>query len=392
MVFVNNKKFACESCIKGHRSSSCSHNDRPLFEIKKKGRPISQCEKCRELRQSRRVHSKCNCNPAEEGTSTQTKLKGTNKARQRFIPIVPALPNGIQDAIRPSTSGTSRPPDSRQQVSTLLNPCTCNLRRCKCGAGQKRAPEDCSGLSTLAEAAAALESTPPKSKTPPPKARIITRPNSPSRKRRKHTHPRSTPPPQSPVQLPPITLPEFTGTANVPTFDTIPSISNIMSIEGSGCTCGLSCSCLGCTEHRGEEHADKDHGCCNDGSCRTCEDNRHGLELPPPSGALQNFYALAKRLPEPPKTGLGVSIDPMRVYGSQWDSWATRQSVQLPKLDCCGGNCGCPGGKCGCGKQCDGCCDQHTAQETSSSSIPQSSSVPNEASPVVAPKKSCCSR
>ncbi|KIM84696.1 hypothetical protein PILCRDRAFT_33349, partial [Piloderma croceum F 1598] len=51
-----------ESCIKGHRSSSCKHSDRPLFEIKKKGRPVSQCEKCRKLRQSKRVHSKCLCN------------------------------------------------------------------------------------------------------------------------------------------------------------------------------------------------------------------------------------------------------------------------------------------------------------------------------------------
>ncbi|KAI0706185.1 copper fist DNA binding domain-containing protein, partial [Cytidiella melzeri] len=60
-VFVNGKKFACESCIKGHRSSSCGHNERPLFEVKKKGRPVSQCEKCRELRKTRRVHSKCIC-------------------------------------------------------------------------------------------------------------------------------------------------------------------------------------------------------------------------------------------------------------------------------------------------------------------------------------------
>ncbi|GAW09197.1 ACE transcription factor 2 [Lentinula edodes] len=37
MVFVNSKKFACEACIKGHRSSTCSHTDRPLFEVKKKG-------------------------------------------------------------------------------------------------------------------------------------------------------------------------------------------------------------------------------------------------------------------------------------------------------------------------------------------------------------------
>jgi hypothetical protein len=31
------KKFACGACIKGHRSTSCSHTDRTLLEIGKKG-------------------------------------------------------------------------------------------------------------------------------------------------------------------------------------------------------------------------------------------------------------------------------------------------------------------------------------------------------------------
>ncbi len=52
-----------ETCIKGHRSSSCKHTDRPLFEIKKKGRPITQCEHCRELRKTKQVHVKCICEP-----------------------------------------------------------------------------------------------------------------------------------------------------------------------------------------------------------------------------------------------------------------------------------------------------------------------------------------
>ncbi|EJF55622.1 copper-fist-domain-containing protein, partial [Dichomitus squalens LYAD-421 SS1] len=60
-VYVNDKKFACESCIKGHRSSGCQHADRPLFEVKKKGRPVSQCDKCRELRKTKRMHGKCTC-------------------------------------------------------------------------------------------------------------------------------------------------------------------------------------------------------------------------------------------------------------------------------------------------------------------------------------------
>ncbi|KAI0696486.1 copper fist DNA binding domain-containing protein, partial [Cerioporus squamosus] len=86
-VFVNDKKFACESCIKGHRSSGCQHADRPLFEVKKKGRPVSQCEKCRELRKTKRMHGKCNCaSTSAAGSSAEgklvdgsaTKVKGTS--------------------------------------------------------------------------------------------------------------------------------------------------------------------------------------------------------------------------------------------------------------------------------------------------------------------------
>jgi hypothetical protein len=50
-----------ETCIKGHRSSTCKHTDRALFEIKKKGRPVTQCEHCRELRKTKQVHVKCIC-------------------------------------------------------------------------------------------------------------------------------------------------------------------------------------------------------------------------------------------------------------------------------------------------------------------------------------------
>jgi hypothetical protein len=58
-----------ETCIKGHRSSSCKHTDRPLFEIKKKGRPVTQCEHCRELRKTKQVHVKCLCESSVEPSS-----------------------------------------------------------------------------------------------------------------------------------------------------------------------------------------------------------------------------------------------------------------------------------------------------------------------------------
>ncbi|KZT72015.1 copper-fist-domain-containing protein [Daedalea quercina L-15889] len=61
MVLIAEKKYACEACIKGHRASVCQHTDRPLFEIKRKGRPVSQCQHCRELRKTKQVHVKCMC-------------------------------------------------------------------------------------------------------------------------------------------------------------------------------------------------------------------------------------------------------------------------------------------------------------------------------------------
>ena len=67
-----------ESCIKGHRSSSCHHTDRALYEIKKTGRPVSQCEKCRELRKPKRMHSKCTC-----GSGFDSQASGS---------VTPALP------------------------------------------------------------------------------------------------------------------------------------------------------------------------------------------------------------------------------------------------------------------------------------------------------------
>ncbi|KIM32850.1 hypothetical protein M408DRAFT_33319, partial [Serendipita vermifera MAFF 305830] len=54
-------RFSSQSCIKGHRSSACNHTDRPLFEIRKKGRPATQCDDCRDLRRTRRLHVKCAC-------------------------------------------------------------------------------------------------------------------------------------------------------------------------------------------------------------------------------------------------------------------------------------------------------------------------------------------
>ncbi|CAH7686202.1 expressed protein [Phakopsora pachyrhizi] len=41
MVIIDGKKFACQACVKGHRSSSCTHTNRKLTEIGKKDQRAS---------------------------------------------------------------------------------------------------------------------------------------------------------------------------------------------------------------------------------------------------------------------------------------------------------------------------------------------------------------
>ncbi|KAL6405305.1 copper fist DNA binding domain-containing protein [Ilyonectria robusta] len=67
-MIVSGSTFACEACVRGHRVSQCQHVDRPLQQIKKKGRPISQCQHCRSIRRSRSVHTKCACGTVARNT------------------------------------------------------------------------------------------------------------------------------------------------------------------------------------------------------------------------------------------------------------------------------------------------------------------------------------
>ncbi|KAH0590194.1 hypothetical protein H2248_000367 [Termitomyces sp. 'cryptogamus'] len=388
MVYVNSKKFACESCIKGHRSSSCRHNDRPLFEIKKKGRPVSQCEKCRELRQSKRIHSKCTCNERDSALTGGSSKAVLGIKSKRFIPIVPALPNGLQDVLKTSRI-TSSPADVRQRVDTLLNPCKCkSVWHCECQSSnqyilQERTGQD-QGLDTFVRAAAISENSPsmPTSNVAPSK-RISSRPSSPSNsnnsatnKRTKHAEVASlSPGPDlAPIFLDTLSSSSEGSSSRLPTFETMPPMSIIKSLAGSGCTCGFQCACPGCIEHRGPEHASSARKDCADG-CGTCIDYASGIALPTVSSGASSssdifdrFFARAAALPAPPtnrKMGVGTTLDPVNVTVypelalNDDDRALAFGLVTVPKLECCGGICGCPEGTCGCGKACDGCCKDH---------------------------------
>ncbi|TBU53432.1 hypothetical protein BD310DRAFT_938042 [Dichomitus squalens] len=319
MVYVNDKKFACESCIKGHRSSGCQHADRPLFEVKKKGRPVSQCDKCRELRKTKRMHGKCTCSSSSvPGTLSEAKAAGSadgpmskSKSR-RFKPIAPALPNGLKDVPTQDTL-----PDA------CLNLCRCGGKDasiCTCAHDQGPSMRtDNGGLAALAQAAlfccgddlpSASTST---SRVPSNSSErrttagptedmfssqkrsccsTVSRPPSPTPKRTKRS---GTTPALSDQHIPraprccsasstPVYASSFshahTTYSAPPVFPAIHLPSASASIADSGCCCGAQCACPGCVQHRGSEHAAKDILDCEEGECRTCVDHDGGVALP----------------------------------------------------------------------------------------------------------------
>ncbi|KAF9269514.1 hypothetical protein L218DRAFT_272584 [Marasmius fiardii PR-910] len=132
MVLISSKKYACETCIKGHRSSSCKHTDRPLFEIKKKGRPVTQCEHCRELRKTKQVHVKCICMKVD-GTSASA--KGLNKALESA-----AFPNGLPEALEASVA-LQLLSEGHSSDSDHAPGCSCSQTgECNCCIPRKSAP------------------------------------------------------------------------------------------------------------------------------------------------------------------------------------------------------------------------------------------------------------
>lgn len=140
MVLITGKKYACETCIKGHRSSACTHTDRPLFEIKKKGRPVTQCEHCRELRKTKQVHVKCLCESKEDGATPKVpkpvgKKKGGNK-----VPESAAFPHGLPEALEAFVVLHS-PEGSSDSDHSGDGCCTCkNGAECHCAIPRKNIP------------------------------------------------------------------------------------------------------------------------------------------------------------------------------------------------------------------------------------------------------------
>ncbi|GAA5850324.1 hypothetical protein JCM9279_006530 [Rhodotorula babjevae] len=262
MVLIDGTKYACQSCIKGHRSSKCTHTARPLTEIKKKGRPTSQCTHCRQLRKTKSVHGRCDC--------------AARDAEQKASPRL--LPNGLVDAVATPEpeDGSSLTTTEPSGVTRLLNPCNC-LRggKCTCCSVVKRsAPKPfpsgepdgapvastssgggcCSLSSRLVDIDYFDEPAPPARRPPIDFS---------------HDIPVSTPspPPPSAAHLAAPT-PSRSPSLNLATT-LADALFLLPATHGThACFCGPTCACVGCAVH--DPHARKRPraGACGGGGCR----------------------------------------------------------------------------------------------------------------------------
>ncbi|KZF23633.1 hypothetical protein L228DRAFT_246454 [Xylona heveae TC161] len=144
------RKFACEPCIRGHRSSKCQHHDRTLVEVRKPGRPLSTCPHvgshctCDRLRLALPRKSSCACGPTVSSTdaaSSTPRFEATGEpgpaGEQRSVPALLSgaisSPHRVQKSSKRKTSAMvvvpesiarsnrSRAPTAPQQSSIVEN-------------------------------------------------------------------------------------------------------------------------------------------------------------------------------------------------------------------------------------------------------------------------------
>ncbi|KAE8548896.1 hypothetical protein TMatcc_010243 [Talaromyces marneffei ATCC 18224] len=111
-MLIDGEKWACEACVRGHRVSSCRHNDRPLIRINKKGRPFSVCIICRGPCNSREEHSKLNRDKKSDGESDSKSSGKKPSARRRIQPSsfarIAPHPAPLPSTSEPFTTSQSR--------------------------------------------------------------------------------------------------------------------------------------------------------------------------------------------------------------------------------------------------------------------------------------------
>ncbi|THV73627.1 hypothetical protein D6D28_03130 [Aureobasidium pullulans] len=144
VVKEDGTKWACQSCLKGHRVSGCTHTDRELFFVPKKGRPITQCPHCRAERKKRSSHVKCDCG---EKSHSKEKCIHLREAEAKAAAAAAAAAESGIPLPPSSTSGEHHSPDlypvAEESPSSDEHRCCCpHGGKCICSSLKESSPED----------------------------------------------------------------------------------------------------------------------------------------------------------------------------------------------------------------------------------------------------------
>ncbi|KAF8496625.1 hypothetical protein JB92DRAFT_2989408 [Gautieria morchelliformis] len=358
MIYANGLKYACEACIKGHRSSSCSHRQRPLFEIKKKGRPVSQCEHCRQLRKTKQVHVKCNCEGGTEDVGTVVRGKAKRK-----MPASAAFPEGLRE----TDLSPSPPVPQKKSQASVSNNCACKssgLCSCATLVIKKSDRFQVSGPSSDAYSPTVA----------PPPLTSVSSCCSGKNKPTQESHPQVrsnvdfNPHPPSLNHDFALAAPQVVTPASYSTNDvyhgSVPTLATDLfwpSGPGIGvCSCGASCACPGCFEHSDPSTILNSSENCPY-ACTTCS-NCDGFGFAP-SLSHQPAGTFTSSLPPP-----FITWPHSPAVTSFASSSRSHTPTPTSTSDCCGGSCKCSRQSlsCQCSSECCGCCSGCSCSESES--------------------------
>ncbi|CAD0046280.1 unnamed protein product, partial [Aureobasidium pullulans] len=137
VVKEDGSKWACRTCLLGHRVSSCDHTGKSIpfslyttaepLRVQTEGRPISQCQHCRTERNGRSAHVKCEC-----GAKPFPKERCFYRHKVR---------SEVAQSIASTVAAVDGHPPSLQSMSpertSLPNDCFTDKQHCCCPHGGK---------------------------------------------------------------------------------------------------------------------------------------------------------------------------------------------------------------------------------------------------------------
>ncbi|KAK6458400.1 uncharacterized protein RJT20DRAFT_31395 [Scheffersomyces xylosifermentans] len=136
MILIDDVKYSCVECIRGHRSSSCRHHSRPLLQVRSKGRPNVHANGNPNHRIAVFAEEISSDDQKSNSPSPESDLGPTAKCKKNPVIILKASPKQVMDLqsgqiIGPyiesqvDSAAEARPPPRTINSESFINISTC---------------------------------------------------------------------------------------------------------------------------------------------------------------------------------------------------------------------------------------------------------------------------